>query len=223
MKKIYILVLTINSLFSQYEYSLQDFNPSSESYGMNVWDPEYSDYITLHFFSSQGWAGWTSTFGQLSNFQDELRNDNGYENVVIISIGETNISAFNNNYCANSDLPLVMDENPSLPVRAMFNADGVGYHKQIVILDYDRNIIGQITLNSGLNNSAKTYIRNIIESNYQQSILGDVNNDSIVNVQDIIILVNMILNNQIEDSADLNSDGIVNILDVVQVVNIILG
>ena len=159
----------------------------------------------------------------MSNFQDELRNDNGYENVVIISIGETNISAFNNNYCANSDLPLVMDENPSLPVRAMFNADGVGYHKQIVILDYDRNVIGQITLNSGLNNSAKTYIRNIIESNYQQSILGDVNNDSIVNVQDIIILVNMILNNQIDDSADLNSDGIVNILDVVQVVNIILG
>ena len=159
----------------------------------------------------------------MSNFQDELRNDNGYENVVIISIGQTNISSFNNNYCANSDLPLVMDEYPSLPVRAMFNADGVGYHKQIVILDYDRNVIGQITLNSGLNNSAKTYIRNIIESNYQQSILGDVNNDSIVNVQDIIILVNMILNNQIDDSADLNSDGIVNILDVVQVVNIILG
>ena len=223
MKKIFILILVVGFIFPEYEYSLQDFNPSSESYGLDIWDPLYSDYMTLHFFSSQGWAGWTSTFGQLSNFQDELRNVDGYENVVIISIGQTNISSFNNNYCANSDLPLVMDEYPSFPVRAMFNADEVGYHKQVVILDYDRNIIGEITLNSGLNNSAKNYIRNIIEANYQQSILGDVNNDSIVNVQDIIILVNMILNNQTDSSADLNSDGIVNILDVVQVVNIILG
>ena len=159
----------------------------------------------------------------MSNFQDELRNDDGYENVVIISVGQSNISSFNNNYCANSNLPLVMDVYPELPVRAIFNADGVGYHKQIVILDYDRNIIGQISLSSGLNNSAKNYIRNIIEANYQQSVLGDVNSDSIVNVQDIIILVNMILNNQTDSSADLNSDGIVNILDVVQVVNIILN
>ena len=223
MKKICLFILTFGFVFAEYEYSLQDYNPTSESYGLDIWDPLYSDYMTLHFFSSQGWAGWTSTFGQLSNFQDELRNDDGYENVVIISVGQSNISSFNNNYCANSNLPLVMDIHPELPVRAMFNADGVGYHKQIVILDYDRNVIGEISLTSGLNNSAKNYIKNIIEANYQQSVLGDVNSDSIVNVQDIIILVNMILNNQTDSSADLNSDGIVNILDVVQVVNIILN
>jgi len=159
----------------------------------------------------------------LSNFQDELREVDGYENTVVIAVGQSNISSFNNSFCANSNLPLVQDQYPSLPVRAMFNADGVGYHKQVVILDYDRNIIGQITLNSGVSNSAKTYIRGIIEANYQQSVLGDVNDDSIVNVQDIIILVNMILNGQTDDSADLNSDGVINILDVVQVVNIILS
>ena len=91
----------------------------------------------------------------MSDFQDELINDDGYENIVIIAIGQSNIAAFNNQFTSNSDLPLVEDQYPSLPVRAMFNADGVGYHKQIVILDFDRNIIGQITLNSGLSNSAK--------------------------------------------------------------------
>ena len=72
MKKICLLILTLGFVFAEYEYSLQDYNPTSESYGLDVWDPIYSDYMTLHFFSSQGWAGWTSTFGQLSNFQDEL-------------------------------------------------------------------------------------------------------------------------------------------------------
>ena len=33
----------------------------------------------------------------------------GNENIIIIAVGQTNISAFNSNFCANSDLPLVMD------------------------------------------------------------------------------------------------------------------
>tara|TARA_Y100001954_G_scaffold218957_1_gene252615 strand:- start:339 stop:515 length:177 start_codon:yes stop_codon:yes gene_type:complete len=42
-------------LFTQeLEYSLEDKNSSSPTYGMNVWFPEYQDYITLHYFSSQG-------------------------------------------------------------------------------------------------------------------------------------------------------------------------
>ena len=38
----------------EYEYSLQDYNSTSPSYGMDVWNPEYLDYITIHYFSSQG-------------------------------------------------------------------------------------------------------------------------------------------------------------------------
>ena len=220
MKNILIILFGCTLVFSDYEYSLQDFNSTSPTYGSDVWNPEYSDYITLHYFSSQGWAGWTSTFGQLSNFQEELRNDDGYENVVIIAVGQSNISNFNNNFCANSDLPLVMDQSPSFPVREQFSP--YGQHKQVVILDYDGNYIGHITLNS-FGNSQKNYIRNIIAEHYQQSILGDVNDDELVNIQDVILLVNMILNGQPEGEADINADGMVNILDVIQIVNIILN
>jgi len=52
----------------------------------------------------------------LSNFQEELINDYGYENVVIIAVGQSNISNFNTGFTANSDLPIVMDEYPSLPI-----------------------------------------------------------------------------------------------------------
>ena len=157
----------------------------------------------------------------MSNFQNELRDDDGYENVVIIAVGQSNISNFNSNFCANSDLPLVMDQYPSLPIRGQFSPYGL--HKQVVILDYDSELIGYITLNSGVNNSAKNYIRSIIEEHYTQSVLGDINGDSIVNVQDIILLINLILNGQQDDLADINADGTINILDVVQVINIILN
>jgi len=222
MKKfILILLMPVLMFADDYAYSLQDYNTTSPTYNSDVWLPEYTDHITLHYFSSQGWAGWTGTFGQLSNFQEELRNDYGYENVVIIAVGQTNISNFNNNFTANSDLPLVMDQYPSLPIREQFSP--YGQHKQVVIVGYDGEFLGYITLNSGVNNSAKNYITGIIEENYEQSVLGDINGDSVVNVQDIILLVNSILNGGLDDSGDINSDGIVNILDIVQIVNIILS
>lgn len=218
---ILIFLVPVFIICQEYDYSLQDYNTTSSTYQMNVWNPEYFDFITLHYFSSQGWANWTSTFGQLSDFQNVLRNDYGFEEVVIIAVGQANISSFNNNFCANSDLPLVMDPYPSLPIRTQFAPDGL--HKQVVILDRDGSFIGSVTLNSGLSASSRNYIIGILEDNYEQLVLGDINEDSIVNVQDIIILVSVILNGQTNDSGDLNSDGVVNILDVVQIVNIILS
>ena len=41
-------------LADEFEYSLQDYNSTSPTFGSNVWNPEYSDHITLHYFSSQG-------------------------------------------------------------------------------------------------------------------------------------------------------------------------
>jgi len=158
----------------------------------------------------------------LSNFQDELRNEDGYENVVIIAVGQSNISGFNNSFCSNSNLPLVMDQYPALPIRDQFSP--YGQHKQIVILDYDGNLLGSITLSNRLSTTAKNYIRNMISENYEQVILGDVNGDTILNVQDIILLVNIVLGNQTEsDVADLNTDGSINVLDIIELVNLILS
>ena len=221
MKNIKIFIPTILSLalvFAQdVQYSMEDYNSTSPTYGMDVWYPEYVDYITLHYFSTQGWSGWTNTFGQLSNFQEELRSE-GYENIVIIAVGQSVASNFNSNFCANSDLPLVVDVYPDYTIRDAFN----GSHKSLVILDSEQIEIGRIALNSGLNLSAKNYISNIISENYEQIILGDLNGDEVVNIQDIILIMNMILSQNVEDGADLNADNNVDILDVVLLVNIIL-
>jgi hypothetical protein len=57
----------------------------------------------------------------------------------------------------------------------------------------------------------------------EDNILGDINGDTLVNIQDIILTVNFILNNEYHELSDLNSDGTVDILDIVQLVNIILN
>ena len=57
------------------------------------------------------------------------------------------------------------------------------------------------------------------------SLLGDTNDDSIINVLDVIIMVNMILGLSDVDleTADINGDGVVNVLDVTLLLNIILN
>ena len=57
-----------------------------------------------------------------------------------------------------------------------------------------------------------------------ENMMGDLNGDSILNVQDIIVMVNIILGYD-DDSefADINGDGITNVIDVIQLVNAILG
>ena len=49
-----ITISLLSILFANYDYSLQDYNTTSPTYGLDVWNPEYSDYITMHYFSSQG-------------------------------------------------------------------------------------------------------------------------------------------------------------------------
>ena len=156
----------------------------------------------------------------MSNFQEELRSEDGYGNIVIIAVGQTNISSFNNNFCANSDLPLVMDLYPSLPIRSQFSPYGLDHY--LVILDYNGNYIDHIDVFS-LGNSEKSQIRSILEEYYQQSIIGDVNGDSVINVQDIVLTVNLVMSGEYNSVADLNSDGVTNVLDIVQIVNIILN
>ena len=63
----------------------------------------------------------------------------------------------------------------------------------------------------------------VITLSYNETILGDLDGNGTINILDVILLINMILNSNPQDSGDINNDGSVNILDVVQLVNIILN
>ena len=68
----------------------------------------------------------------------------------------------------------------------------------------------------------KNYILGVLEENYDQSILGDLNSDNILNVADIIILIDFILSDTYNESGDMNFDGGLNIQDITLIINSIL-
>tara|TARA_Y100000996_G_scaffold188686_1_gene147426 strand:+ start:1357 stop:2691 length:1335 start_codon:yes stop_codon:yes gene_type:complete len=60
-------------------------------------------------------------------------------------------------------------------------------------------------------------------NNIQNNIIGDINNDSSVDILDVVLLVNIILGVDQTNGVDINQDDLINILDVVQLINIILA
>ena len=55
-------------------------------------------------------------------------------------------------------------------------------------------------------------------------LLGDMNGDLSINIQDVVILVGIILDS--DDflvNGDLNQDGLIDVIDIVQLVGLILG
>ena len=59
---------------------------------------------------------------------------------------------------------------------------------------------------------------------YQQFTPGDINNDSVINVLDVVLLVNMALGLEPENlnTGDLNGDSEINVLDIVVLISLIL-
>ena len=57
--------------------------------------------------------------------------------------------------------------------------------------------------------------------------MGDLNQDGLINVQDIILTINIILgappSNYELCSGDINEDGVIDILDIVLLINLILS
>ena len=86
--------------------------------------------------------------------------------------------------------------------------------------------LGVVLLTNSNNHNAMIEIENAVFNFAEENdftITGDVNNDGIINVLDIVQTVNLILISEYEENSDLNEDGIINILDIVQLVNIILS
>jgi len=54
-------------------------------------------------------------------------------------------------------------------------------------------------------------------------LLGDLNNDGILNILDIVALINLVLSGESNPVGDINADETLNILDIVLLANLILN
>ena len=153
------------------------------------------------------------------------------ENVILVGISNTNNQNIINNFIEENGLtyPILFDTGSPGGVQGgnvydmyYMPNDGSPYPRDFII---DQN--GVIAYaNNEIDTAWMLSIINELISN-DSFFLGDINQDLIINILDIVLLINFILSNDTPTdsqffAADINSDNIINILDIVLIVNIIL-
>jgi CubicO group peptidase (beta-lactamase class C family) len=117
-------------------------------------------------------------------------------------------------------------KNTGVNGRTLFGHNGgdIGVTAEMFISNLDN--IGVIILTNSSNYNAIIEIENSVFDFADMTdfiIAGDINSDSIINILDVILVVNIILGiNDFNTLADINNDGEINILDIVSLVQIIL-
>jgi len=169
-----------------------------------------------------------STWGAVSdlNYIDE------YENVPVALFHGTSdlVVPYDEGYpfTLNITLPYVYGSSKIANKLAELNIN----HSLVLEDGEGHEYYGALNGNFNLGGGPNEYWDAILNSsynflyNYLESTIGDINNDGLLNVQDIVFLVNFILGvqepNQEEfNAADMNYDGILNILDIILMVEYI--
>jgi len=103
--------------------------------------------------------------------------------------------------------------------------DGSPYPRDFIV---DQEGILQYA-NNEIDTEWMMYVLDELTGGSSEGIAGDVNNDGLINILDIIQTINIILGANLNPTdyelwaADLNQDGNIDILDIVLIVNTILG
>ena len=153
------------------------------------------------------------------------------DDVLFVGISNTNNQNVINNFIAENSLtfPILYDSGSPGGVQGGDTYDD--YYMPNDGSPYPRDfIINQDGVIAYANNEIDTewmlaVIYDLLESNI---LPGDVNEDDIINILDIVTVINFVLSTSEPSDAqfnasDLNSDGIINILDIVILVNLILN
>ena len=153
-----------------------------------------------------------------------------HDDVIFVGISNTNNQNVINNFIEENSLtfPILFDSGSPGGVQGGDTYDD--YYMPNDGSPYPRDfIINQDGIIAYANNEIDTQwmvsvISDLLNSN--DGNLGDINNDQIINILDIVIVINFILetdfpNEQELWSSDLNQDSIINVLDVVLLINII--
>ena len=115
------------------------------------------------------------------------------------------------------NIPLIVDDGEEHQLHGLFSIDGNFASRALI----DYNMVFRNYSYSNSNPSLINIINEILLE--MESIPGDINSDYYVDILDIVLLVDYIFNSDYYvEYCDLNEDSILNIQDIILVINIIL-
>ncbi len=153
IRKLLPLFFTYVSLHGQYDYSLIDINPSSESYGDTVGTSFFENKVTIHYFGAFTWGTCTARFGQLNDIYNNLKAQN--LPVELVGIGKDYQNPAN--WLNGNNAPICADENP-YPIWNNWNAA----QRDLFLLDQQGNLVFKQNITSGLPEDFNNSILNLI-------------------------------------------------------------
>lgn len=153
-----ILVSLFSILYSQYDYSLEDLNPSSNYYQENVGTSAFNGNVTLHYFGYFSWGLCTSRFGQLEDVYQSLLS-NGYTQVNLVGVGSISHLNSLNNWTGSNDASVCADVSGS-PVWNQWGAS----QRDLYVLDHEGNVILEQNISGGLPANLESTVIDLINN-----------------------------------------------------------
>ena len=219
-KHLLLISILANLFFAQdYDYSLQDVNPNSSLNGTFIGPSYFEQKITINYFGWESWGGWRQIFIQLCELNENQAWDIDKVQLIGVGIGAGSMSSW------NVSGPWVQDF--SLGVWDQFLEGSGDHRKKIVLVDsnLERRFVGIYSGSSISNNELNELYSEIqiLIDEMTNLLPGDINNDGILNVIDVVSIVNLILAGDYSELADINEDNSLNIQDVISIINLILN
>ena len=168
--------------------------------------PEDFGNLTNLFFLDLG-------YNQISSIPESIGN---LQNIMYLWLFYNQLSQLPESIC---DLPLIWD-GMDFANYPYFASGG----NQLC----DSNLIPDCVENSSnfeisLDQYYYSFIMDAPQDCPDDAQVGDLNDDGILNVLDIVLMVNMVLDDGYDGVADMNGDGVINVLDIVTLINTILN
>ena len=142
----------------------------------------------------------------------------GYDEVNLIGVGKSQHMSSLSNWTNGNNASVCADLSGN-PTWNTWDAS----QRDLYILDHEGNVVFHENVTGGIPFNLNSIIIELISQIPDDSLLGDISGDGVVNVLDVVAMVNLVLGGSFNEVADMNSDGTLNVLDVVLLVGIILG
>ena len=180
-------------LFPKLEYSGEDLQILNDTDG-NI-NPGEEISLSIILFNNPEWGEAVETY-------------------ATISTSNNNISIINPTVYLGNIVQGGVGLNAEDPFNIIFSNN---------ISDEELEFIVQVESNQNGYIKYNTSFSIVLPVELNQNTFGDINNDSIINVLDVIALVNIIIDGENNSLADLNQDSFINIQDIILLINLILN
>ena len=150
-------IFSLSLLIGQYDYSLVDLNPSSNSYSDSVGASYFNGSITLHYFGGFTWGTCTARFEQLNELHNNLTSE-GLP-VQLVGIGKDSHISGLSNWTSGNNAPVCADESP-FPTWSNWSAS----QRDLFVLDAEGTLLLRQNITSGIPDDLENLIYTSLEN-----------------------------------------------------------